>query len=635
MSNLHAATGGLSFAAVIGILLAVWVISKMPKMASSLLKQVTRDVIAAIVWRHFTGAHYHGRRVTDATWFAHGGTSDRRHDLDGFLSRWEHMPRFRRLLWRWAVTFSLAGAVYGMFAARAVTIHAIESLAFYGLVVLAFVIESHIHERLHRRHVLNPIVKSLAPAMRLSPHAVRRLIHIKAEGVRQDEGEIGWIELPDEFTPGADLQTTMTRIVDAHIPVDIELDFQLQSSPRMAVVRAGLKPPDIVPWEDMLDAMDACSAGDVVIGKDRHKNSFEATFSGLDDPHWGFCVNTGRGKSNFLAVVVAQILHQDPEAEIVIIDPKRTSLVDYVGSPISGNGLKPLIPGVRMANNPNDPEGMWEAIGYARGVLEKRSKIAERDRTAKFPILLVVVDELNMFTDITYTHWDSVRAEMAAAGEKIIPKECQVWSDIRAILRTGRFVSVHMIAVSQDFRDDAVGGKGARNYFGFRGLAGFRPNQWKMFVGTTPVPRDQRGQGRWIFTDGNDETWVQVTYADHEQVYEYAMQGRGLYSGGGSVRLASPEPLALSLESPEPDRQTPPDYAAQGILVGLQEAADYLGMKLSTFEKARQRTESDDGVRGRIPGEMRIARQPAWYATDLDDWKRNRPGNKRRSDSGD
>lgn len=629
MSHFHAAGhSSLSLAAVIGLVVAVWVLIKTPELARYIIKQVFKDAIAAYVWRHFSGSHYHGKRVTDATWFSHGGTSDRRHDHGGFMDRWEHLPRFRRLLWRWAVTFALTGTAYGMFADRAVTLHALESLGVYGLVAAGFVIETRIHERMHRRHVLNPIVKSLAPAMRMSPHAVRRLVHIKSEGVRQDEGEIGWIELPDEFTPGPDLQTTMTRIVDAHLPVDIELDFQLQAQPRMAVVRADLKPPDMVPWEDMLEAMAACSAGDVILGKDRFKKPFDATFTGLDDPHWGFSVNTGRGKSNFLAVVVAQILHQDPEAEIVIIDPKRTSLVDYVGSPISGNGLKPMIPGVRMANNPNDPEAMWEAIAYARAVLEARSKLAERDRTAKFPICLVVVDELNMFTDITYTHWDSVRAERAAAGEKMIPKECQVWSDIRAILRTGRFVSVHMIAVSQDFRDDAVGGKGARNYFGFRGLAGFRPNQWKMFVGTTPVPRDQRGPGRWIFTDGNDETWVQVTRADADQVYDYAMQGRALHGSGGSVRMAVPGPLALSLDQESPDRQTPPDYAAQGILVGLREAADYLGMKLATFEKARQRTESD-GTRGKIPGEIRVARQPAWYASDLDDWKSNRPGSKK------
>jgi hypothetical protein len=579
------------------------------------VKVIEDETIRALVWRHFTGAHYHGERRTDASWFSYGSTTSRKYDTDGFMSRWEHKPRAHRAAWRIGVTLAVIGLVYGMFADTTVTLNALKAFGVYGLFVAGFVIEARWRLRLHTRHVLNPTVKSLASYMRLSPHAVRRMLHIRPEDIKED-GEIGYLELPPEVTPGDDQRTTISRIIDAHLPVDTEVDWRLNQSPKLGIIQANRKPPEMVLWEETVDAMERAAYGDIVIGKDRYKNIYTANFINLDDPHWAFSVNTKRGKSNFLGLVAVQVLHQDPQAQVIVIDPKRSSLVDYVGSPHEGVELKPLLPGVTMANNPNDPEAMWAAIAKARKILDRRAEEAERDRTKKFPVCLVILDELNMFRDISETHWARLRAEDARRDKEErenLPKECPVWDDIRAILRTGRFVACHMLAVAQDFRDDAIGGKGTRNYFGLRGMGGFHPNQWKYFIGTTPVPLSQRGIGRWIFTQGEDQAWVQITYADPEKAYAWASHGRELYAEPVSVQHVD---TTLSLSELYPG-QTDGQIEGRRTVIGLKQAALVLDMSQSAFEKARQRRPVD--------GERRVGNQPAWDEQDLIAWRRNAP----------
>jgi hypothetical protein len=54
-----------------------------------------------------------------------------------------------------------------------------------------------------------------------------------------------------------------------------------------------------------------------------------------------------------------------------------------------------------------------------------------------------------------------------------------------------------------------------------------------------------------------------------------------------------------------------------GMIVGLQAAADYLEMTFAAFEKGRKRRP--------IPGETRRGPQPAWTALDLQEWRSQAP----------
>jgi hypothetical protein len=407
----------------------------------------------------------------------------------------------------------------------------------------------------------------------------------------------------------------------------------MQQSPKLAVIRAGLRPPAEVTWDEMLQAMREAEYGDIYLGKDRYKRLYKNNFIHLDDPHWAASVQSKRGKSNWLGLVAVQVLHQDPNARVTVIDPKEESLLDFLGAPWSGPGLKPLLPGVAMANDPENPEVMVAAIHRARVMMDRRRSEYARDRTKRFSVHLVMIDELNMFWDIVAPWWEAKHAEnkrRPKEDQDDLPKECPVWGDIRAMIHMGRFVGTHVIAVAQDFRAEILGGRGARNGFGLRALGGFIPSQWKMFIGTTPVPTAQRGIGRWIFWQGEDQDWVQITHCDKEAAYAFAAEGRDAYDAmaalgydpqGGDLAdgRSTHSNLSAHLSRSATSEVT---LSTRAVVVGMGAAAKYLGMKPRAFETAKRRTHSD-GVPNKIPGEFMQGRNVAWFADDLDSWYRD------------
>jgi hypothetical protein len=290
---------------LIGVTLAVLLVVLLVKgiMAiPGLIKMFIKEYMLVMIWRHFSGAHYHGERISDATWFKRGNISSRKHDKDGFMDRWEHKPRAHRALWRRFIDFVVIGLIYGLIADFSVTMNAVKSSLVYLLVLAGFAIESKIRLRMHDKRILDPSGRSIAPLLRISPHAAKSMIHINPEDIK-DEGEIGWFgPVPPELTPADEQQATVARIIDTHLPVATEMEWRLGQSPRIAVIMAILTPPGTVVWNRVLADMQKCALGEVVLGLDKRKEPYRASLTDLDDPHWGFDVNTKFGKSNMLGV---------------------------------------------------------------------------------------------------------------------------------------------------------------------------------------------------------------------------------------------------------------------------------------------------------------------------------------------
>lgn len=589
---------------------------------------LSKNIVLLLILRwFFLGRHHHGERRTDATFWHHGTETSRKHGHGGWMDRWEHRPGYQRLLWRWGCLLSFLGLIYGAVTEWEVTSHAVEALIVYGLVCAGFVIESKLRLRVHNRRIITPIVKSLSneKALRLSPHAVRRLLSISPEDI-SDEGEVGYIELPPGLTPSEDQQDTIARIIDAHLPVDTMIDWQLSQQPKIGVIRAGLRPPDEVSWDEMLPLMASAAYGDIYFGRDSRKDPYLNNFIHLDDPHWAACVQSKRGKSNWLGLVAVQVLHQDAAAQVTVVDPKEESLIDFLGAPWSGPGLRPLIRGVTMANDPSDVEAMVAAIHRARVLMDRRRSEYARDRTKKFSVNLVILDELNLFSKLIRDYWRAKlneNARLPKDDREDLPKQCPVWDDIADMLAMGRFVGTHVLAVAQDFRADIIGGKSARNLFGLRAMAGFVPSQWKMFIGTNPAPLAQRGKGRWIFWQGEEQDWVQITHCDREKAYAFAAEGREQHEQLAALSVTDGRDTPSDVPASLPPRVTSATQVdTRRVITGMAAAASYLGMKLRAFESAKRRTESD-GQLNVIPGEFTQGKNKAWYADDLDKWYRH------------
>ena len=109
-------------------------------------------------------------------------------------------------------------------------------------------------------------------------------------------------------------------------------------------------------------------------------------------------------------------------------------------------------------------------------------------------------------------------------------------------------------------------------------------NQWLMLIGTMPVPKSVKRVGRWIYSDGDKEIWVQNVYGSPEELREYAMAGRRSVDtrvGHSEVHDTSPGDSSRSV---------------QWEVVGLKAGAEYVGLKVGTFRNHRR-------DRGPIPGE--------------------------------
>lgn len=379
---------------------------------------------------------------------------------------------------------------------------------------------------------------------------------------------VGSFELPAHWLGTPDQKKAVQQLLNGRLGFDVEVQYQTTRAPFQAIFTPAPTFPDKIPWTEFRAEMEACKPGEVVIGRTAGGATFKGSFL-TDDPHWGFNVGSRRGKSTFLSWTVAQILHQDPLAGAMGIDVKRESFKALTG-----------VPGFEIHNDPRNIEAMWEAIARFHKEMDDRCDARQQDPTLEFPMYLLVIDEVNQFS-----------AQSKALWRKIKEKEDQayppVWDDIAAVFWQGAAFRCHVIIVGQRMDDRVTGGIGLITSLGLRGLGGFRPLDWMRLVGTHPIPRSRKERGRWIYTDGDDETWVQNMWGEDGDIRDWALHGRR--SGPFTV---------------------PP--AAGAWVVGLDAGAALLGIGKAAFVKRRQKRP--------VPGEQKQGNQPAWRPADLENW---------------
>jgi hypothetical protein len=445
--------------------------------------------------------------------------------------------------------------------------------------------------RAWRNWHIEPVILSLAvalgPLTELPELQARKAIALRPGWTEIKRGEIGAITLPDTYRAGKDQRPGLEHLVSSRLPVDVDFSWQTAARPQRVMLLAAPQCPPLVRFGDLLAEMAACKPGEVVIGLDRHEDVFRGSFLG-EDPMWGFSVNSGRGKSTFLCATGAQILHQDPGSTFDGIDPKRISLDPLIG-----------VPGVTVANDPRNIQGMWDVInGFYLKMMDRLDQLAA-DPTVSFPLALFCLDEVNTFSVMSAAYWKQIKG-------KDDPATPPVWWTLAQIHWMGRQARCHAISVGQRLDDKSTGGIGLRTSMGFVGIAGFRGKEWDLLIGTRPVPRSQKPRGRWLYDDGSTQTWIQnmvnfpegQTVPDPAIIREYAMAGRtDVRTDPGHV--LSPGAIA----GPRTD--------GQRWIAGLAAGAAYLGISPAAFEKRRTR------AGGKLPGELRQGNQPAWTETDL------------------
>jgi hypothetical protein len=513
---------------------------------------------ARVALRFAMGLPLDGHRRTDAGWLRRGV---RTFDKSGRASSWAHRPHAHRAAFRWVCVVVAVALVWGAFTHPLVTAVAAGLLAAAGAVGGGLLAWRAVVQLRHRRQVAAPLSLALSPVLAVSPQVAAAALEVE-RGYADTKGgaPVARLGLPDGFHADPDQQKRTERLFESRLGIDCRFTWRMSRKPLLLEVTRAPVPPEHVTLAEIMPAIEKASEGEIVIGKDPNEHIFKGDFL-LEDPHWGLSAASRRGKSSFLCLTAAQILRQG--GDVVGIDPKMTSLEALVG-----------LPRVQIFNDPRRIEDMWDAIARFRANMEARMEARAKDKTLEFPRSVLFLDEVNMFSAMSLTHWKSVKA-------KEDPAMPPVWSDIAAVGWMGAQFRCSLVLVGQRLDAKATGGADIRDSLGFRGLAGFTPQAWGFLIGTTPIPRSQKPRGRFIFVASGTHTWVQVAYATEQEIRDLATSGA---TSGASP--ATPVTGSDDLEG----RGTAPTPLP--VRYGLREASsDGLGvidMRYEALKKARQ-----------------------------------------------
>ena len=289
-----------------------------------------------------------------------------------------------------------------------------------------------------------------------------------------------------------------------------------------------------------------------------------------EDPHAGLSAGTRRGKTNWFLVVAMQVLAKG--GRVIGIDPKLVSLEALEG-----------LPGCMILNDPWNVGEMWAAIAGFYREIQWRSKVRKADRSARFDLLLLIIDELNLFSELSALEWESrsgpqpeqwdARSMGPWGGKKKPP----MWNDLAMGLWTGAQFNAHYLVAGQRFDQRSTGNRGLRDSFGIRGAAGVPANQVDMLFG----PGEGRRvtfpniRGRFYFGQGEERAWVQVPRVVDPvpEVRDYVLSHRPPSRSGAGTVVARNQlsPAASSLRrsigcTPVVGGRQPPPTTSGSIL---------------------------------------------------------------------
>lgn len=563
------------------------------------------------VWRYLSGQPLDGRRRTDGS-FVHPGTRSLTPGVVRF-SRWSGYPGWQRAGIRVSTLALAALALDGWITHPTLTRNLALLSAWATGSAATWRGYQRWRDRRHWFHTVLPLHLALAAYLALPASArPRDYLRVPVNYARSHDARTT-ITLPPTWTGNPGVRKELATLVMEKLELsssDAEWDLEMKRSPTLTI-KLSHKPPKTVSWSDELATLAACRPGQLFIGRDKLGHAFYWDLAVGEDPHAGFSIHTGLGKSTLMMALTAQLLHQDHRASVTYIDPKMVSADALAG-----------VPGLTLVNDPRNVGAMWEAIEGSLALMDERRDALAADPTATFARHMLILDEVNMFATMSRSHWLKVKPKGAPATPAI-------WDVIAALIWQGRQFGVHLVLLGQRLDERATGGIGLRDSLGFRGLAGFRANQWLMLVGTVPIPRAQKGKGRWIYDDGESSTWVQNVYPSAQDLRSWALDrqvaptpnletlaGTEAGTGVGSpvvtvTVLSDVKGPTSSLPAETPELPTPP-VAATAWIIGREAGAAHLHISLAAFDKRRERRP--------IPGETRRRNQPAWTEADLDAW---------------
>ena len=405
----------------------------------------------------------------------------------------------------------------------------------------------------------------------------------------EDEDRQGWLLLPPSLAApdarivvrlpwtwrgGEGEREALTALINSRLPGEWVARVTLTGETFTAVYthKPPPRPPMPAPeppaavdiWDPRIqEILTTLGPDQFYLGQDENDQAVIQQMSGAQ-AHWAFSVGSGGGKSALLHFLAIQMVIKG--GTIIPIDPKMVSMT-------------PLLPveGVHSYINPENPQDMRAAILWVAEVVKARNYEKKNKIRTSFPDLYLILEECNELADLLKEEYSSTKSNGDPAGDPIRR------DGVAKVLRLGREVNVHIIAVFQDFKDNQFAGVSLLPLFPLKVMGSYTETQWKRIIGTgIPIVPSVKKAGRMVvMRDDGSVTRLQVPYVpfnpeiskDENQQQAYARltayynELRATY-GRSTEALYSTPPAASPDAAPRLLRALSRDGAANGPLGG-------------------------------------------------------------------
>jgi hypothetical protein len=373
-------------------------------------------------------------------------------------------------------------------------------------------------------HTVTPIARGLAEVFGISTQDSEKRLKLEPGYRTQELGKIGKYKVPADFVASDGARNMVEAVIRSRLPQALHFKWAL-SEGHGGSVEFSVTPklPKLARLLEIVPEIEALGPRAYITGPTYGGKPHVARFDG-PEPHHGYCWGTGVGKSTMLASILAQCKHNEPGLTATIIDPKQISLEFMKGIPgftfyDEPAEMERKVDGMTQDNYIKLMPGLWKGVYETYQLMGQRAAMMAIDRTQEFNTHLLVMEEANSFCLMSKTWWQRNRPRGA-------PAQPPIWGDwIAPLFWRGRQFNIFIVLVAQSIQERFLGNLNLRPSLGLVSLAKYKPSQYEAYIGTTPVPRMQKGQGRALFNDGDTDTWVQCLYASEAEFRAFAQTG--------------------------------------------------------------------------------------------------------------
>lgn len=449
-------------------------------------------------------------------------------------------------------------------------------LAFALVVCMLDVIRQDWDMRIHRKRVVKPLAKALAPLLNVTWKGYLHWLDIPID-VDADEANVT-LTLPVEWQGREDQTAAVSALMNRRLPGQWEAQYH------HAGFTVDFVHPPPPPESYSYDPALTPDEGFIPIGVGSRGKIYEIDLDGKT-PHFGVFGSTGWGKTVTLQNIIARARKQG--GLIDICDPKRIGYLTFKN-----------VPGINIHTG---IERMIAAIHAFYVEVDARYKLIEQGielDPKEYPRRFLILDEMGTLVTDGKIQW---RNDGNKTGTPDFILDCL------RIAWLGRAAKMHLGIGAHEANADVLFNNDFRNQLAMVIATGpISLGAWRKMFGNEPKMKTRSKKGASIVGIGDELVRLQLANITPETARAEALAG---------VPVDVPIP-PLPGDMPT-SVHVVPDGAS--LVVGMKAGAAFLKMTPAAFAKARQREPE-----GKLHGEQRQGRSPTWTPDVLMSWHRLR-----------